>query len=569
VPTDTATRMETGIIRTPLEAASSADVDRFDPVPWRFSPGGIAIRLFFTCWLVYSLHFATNISREIYLALAIGDHLSFRVDEYHHMHPDLFEKEGYGWHIGNNPGVSMLAAVPYALSRPLIDRVVERVNRNRAATGLAEPPTYNSPWPMARDFYKEAWRRGLDIKFGLAAFVMQLMLMAPSSALGVVVMFYVLRRVFESDQTALWMALLYAFGTPVFFRTGYLNQNLMLGHIAFFGFVTVWNPWGSDRWSARTRFFLGGLAGGTALLFDYSGIVFLLGLFIYGIAKRIHAVSMRDAVRHCRYYILGTLGPVGLLWFYQWKSFGHPFYPGQHWMPPVEWIELGYRGFGWPQLDLLLSLAFDYRYGLFVSSPILLLAVVSPLRNRRTGQLLPTRELTSMIMLFVTLWVFFSGSNYTRLQFNTGIRYMTPALPFLFVPAAIALNSLPRLPIYFTALVSVAGSWSLAMHRDVERGLGVLDPIVHIFLGGFKLPVLTTLSRMGGKYREFFEHGTSPLPLFAFTAVVLWIIWTLAHRSKAMLAPNPNTHGECRSFCTTHQTEAPLHVADVSGSHSR
>ncbi len=75
-------------------------------------PGSIAWRLFLTCWIVYALHFATDISREIYPAVALGDHFSFRVDEYAGLHDDLFEKEGYGWHIGNNPGVSMMAALP-------------------------------------------------------------------------------------------------------------------------------------------------------------------------------------------------------------------------------------------------------------------------------------------------------------------------------------------------------------------------------------------------------------------------------------------------------------------------
>src|SRR5262249_37796236 len=129
-------------------------------------PRGVAVRLFLTCWIVYALHFATNSAREIYLALAIGDHASFRVDEYAHMHPDLFETPGRGWHHGANPGVSMLAAIPYALARPVIDRVVERVNRARAARG-GEPPPYDSPWPMAREFYREAWKRGLDIRLGL------------------------------------------------------------------------------------------------------------------------------------------------------------------------------------------------------------------------------------------------------------------------------------------------------------------------------------------------------------------------------------------------------------------
>ena len=134
----------------PSRSQNSATSDGADPLPWRYSTKGIAIRLFLTCWLIYVLHFASNTVREIYPALALGDHLSFRVDEYAHMHPDLFEKEGYGWHIGNNPGASMVAAIPYALARPIIDPLVAYVNRTRAASGATEPPSYDLPWPMAR-----------------------------------------------------------------------------------------------------------------------------------------------------------------------------------------------------------------------------------------------------------------------------------------------------------------------------------------------------------------------------------------------------------------------------------
>src|SRR5262249_5990466 len=137
-----------------------------EPKQWIFPTRSIAIRLFFTCWVVYVAHVATNTVREIYLALSIADHFSFRVDEYANMHADLFEKKGYGWHIGANPGASMLGAIPYALSRPVMDRVVAKVNQARAAS-QKEPPKYASPWPMAQKFYAEAWRRGYDIKFGL------------------------------------------------------------------------------------------------------------------------------------------------------------------------------------------------------------------------------------------------------------------------------------------------------------------------------------------------------------------------------------------------------------------
>jgi len=64
---------------------------------------GVAVRLFLTCWIVYSAHATTNAVREVYLALSIRDHASFRVDEYLGLHDDIFEVPRFGAHIGNNP----------------------------------------------------------------------------------------------------------------------------------------------------------------------------------------------------------------------------------------------------------------------------------------------------------------------------------------------------------------------------------------------------------------------------------------------------------------------------------
>ncbi|HEX9107567.1 MAG TPA: hypothetical protein VF832_10075, partial [Longimicrobiales bacterium] len=69
---------------------------------------GIAVRLLLTCWLVYTLHFATNTVREIFPALSLGDHLSVDVSEYLGLHPDLFAIPGRGAFINNNPGASFM-----------------------------------------------------------------------------------------------------------------------------------------------------------------------------------------------------------------------------------------------------------------------------------------------------------------------------------------------------------------------------------------------------------------------------------------------------------------------------
>jgi len=419
--------------------------------------------------------------------------------------------------------------------KPAVDAVQRRVLAAREASGQTEPPEFDTEWTNARRFYAEAWRRGLDIKLGLAAFIMQVFCMAPSSALAVVLLFGVLARVTGSERKALWLALAYAFATPVFFRTGFLNHNLMLGHIAFAGFAAVWDPWQRAGWSLRTRYVLAGLAGGTAILFDYSGAILILGLGLYAFVKRGLEAGWADGFRHGLWYTLGTLPPVFLLWFYQWAAFGNPFLPGQHWMPPVQWIDQGYQGFTVPQGDILWMLLFDHRFGLAIAGPLLAIGLLAPLVERGGRRLLPKVELWGLWGICVAMYLFFSCNSYTRLQYNTGIRYLACLFPFLMVLAVPVVLRLwawrPRTALLLV-LASFVINWPLAMYREVERPLGLFDPVVRTFTGGFALPGLSTMHLMRGMFGSFVENGVSPLPLFALTAAILYAIWSPRFRRQ-------------------------------------
>lgn len=552
----------------------------------------VAIRLFLTCWVVYGVFFTTDVVREHYLAVAIGEDLTFRVDPYGGLHPDLFEIPGRGWHIGNNPGASMIAAIPYAVFAPAVNAVAARVQARREAAGMDEPPEYRTEWELSRGFYREAWRRGLDVKLGLAAWVTHAFGMAPLSAAAVALMFLVLAAAFDGGWTAggeprtvggdnrtagdgdprtvgngdpgtaLVLALIFAFATPVFFRTGFLNQNLLLGYVAFAGFAVAWNPAGWEL-SGRARAALAGLAGGLCVLLDYSGVVAMAGLYAHLLVRRRREGGcLKEATVA---FAIGAAGPIGLLWFYQWKAFGNPFLPGQHWMPPVEWIDLGYQGYGLPQPELLWMLAADHRFGLFVSGPLFLLALAWPwIRRRGTGATgagatgedpagedptgedpvgrargLPALEGWTCLLLVLGFLVFFAGSNYTRLQFNTGVRYMAAAFPFAFLPAAAVWRAMPRWAAWAAVAVSLAVSVPLAMYREVERPLGVIDPILETLRRGPDLPVHRTVTRME-MFPEWIETATSPWVLFPVAAAMVWAIWRTGRgKSRAGRGSSP------------------------------
>lgn len=473
-------------------------------------------RVFLTVWIVCTLHFATNTVREIYPALSFGDHLSFNVQEYAGLHPDIFELPGRGWFINNNPGASMVGAVPYVLARPVIDRVVAKVQEDRAARGQTEPPPFDSPWPMAQEFYRQSFQRGYDIKFGLAAGVMQVGAMAPLAALSAVVMFRLLAAKMTSIIGAAVLALLYAFATPVLFRSGQLNQNLLVAHCALFAFALLWRPWDQAISIPPRAYWLAGLLAGWAVVCDYSGIVVMAVLSLYALTRWTSTPALARRARGIVLFFLGLAASGAVLAAYQWACFGHPLYPAQHYMPAANFTDRGYQGFSTPQMDLLWDTAFGLRFGLFTSAPLLLLALWIPAWRQRT-RLVGKAELMAILAMVGGFFVFCSANQYGRMQFNTGVRHIVPVVPFLFLLAAGALLHMPRL---WAVLFSVGGtyvSWCLAMYRDVEQGSwGLPDVMLNITLGGPRLPWLTTLSRM---------RGSLPLPAdISFTAATVLIL---------------------------------------------
>jgi mannosyltransferase len=478
---------------------------------------GLAVRLFLTCWLVYALHFATNTVREIFPALSLGDHLSFDVSEYRGLHSDLFEIPGRGTFINNNPGASMLGAVPYALARPLIDRVVERVQRRRAASA-SPAPEYRTIYPLARRFYQRAYERGLDVKFALAAGVMQVFLMAPLSALAAVFMFLLCLRQGASPSVALALAFLYAFATPVFYRTAQLNHNLLVAHCALFAFGLLWRREGGP--GGLLRPLAAGLLAGWSVVLDYSGVVIVVGLGAYAFLRASPARAQAESWCEGSVFAVGAAASVSVLIACQWTAFGHPFYPAQHFMPPTPLSGEGYRGMTWPQADLLWKTAFGIRYGLFTSAPLLLLALVPSVGRSRRESIVSGREAITCAGITVAIFLLAACNQYARLQFNSGVRHTIPAVPFLFLLAANAFVRLPRRPAVAIGVVATGWSWCLAMARDVEQGLGVLEPIRRIAAEGFRLPWLTTLERMG-----YVTEGACEIPLLLGSAVAIGAIW--------------------------------------------
>jgi hypothetical protein len=509
----------------------------------------IALRLFLTVAIVYAVHFSSNVVRESYLAISLGETLSVRVDDYLGLHPDLFEIPGRGGYINNNPGASMLGAIPYALARPVIAGIL------RAKPELARPKppaTYDDARPNREHFMNQARSRGLDVKLVLAAAAMQVGLMAPLGGLAAVIVFLFLRARLRDSRLALWLALLYAFGTPIFFRSAFLNQNAIVAHCVLFAYVLLagMRPRARGETASAREVAGAGALLGVALLTDYSALPFIVAFGIWALAVPWRASGVSGAARAATYMALGALGPIALLLGYQWAAFGSPWFPAQRYMPATFLSVRGWNGFSVPSPELFWRNFLDPRYGLFVFSPMLAAALAAPFLRRERGG--PTRTELAVIFGATALLLLFSSANqFAFLQWNTGVRYMVPAAPLLFFALVPVLLRAPRWTVWTLVLLTITVSWSVSMTRE-----NVPTALAQVLVGGFTLPILIVIRKTASGYAEFVSQtGVSPLPLFTLVGVTLWLLWrgvrfppveadpvVEADGSGALLAPSRAQH---------------------------
>jgi hypothetical protein len=103
----------------------------------------------------------------------------------------------------------------------------------------------------------------------------------------------------------------------------------------------------------------------------------------------------------------------------------------------------------------------------------------------------------------------------------TGVRYVVPVVPALFLLSFLALVRLPALVQFVVIVLTFAESWCLSMVRATD----ISDSIVRVLLGGFQLPWVNVLAKMAPQYLPFLGQQASPLPLFVLCGALLYGVW--------------------------------------------
>lgn len=481
-------------------------------------------RLFLVAWIMYSVHFATNVVREHYPAFSIVEHGTFRVDEYQGFHSDIFvHKDGHSV-IGNQVLVSVLAAVPLLVFDPVLD-ALEAYSKARLASGDAPQGDYRTNKPMRVQFFRLVRERGLELRFGAATAVTSVFFMAPITA-GFLVYFYgVLLRRGLSPRDATSVALLLGFCTPIFFRQASLNHNMFVMYAMFIAFCLLWDRPAEGPVPLRNRL-LAGFFGGITLATDYVGVIILPLLYFYLLVSRMRSASFQVAFVESLAMVVGSLPPVGFLLYSQWAMYGNPFLPGQYWMPDQnEFTQVGAKGITMPDPEIFVDSLVSSDYGMYSWGPLLLLSLWPARRLADSGLVVPRFERRWLAVTWLVFLLFTSINQYSRLQFNSGFRYLIPLVPFLMLVVADRWLQLGRWVRVAITGATLLHSWVLTVFREpVLRSWGLfMDE-------GVRLPWYRVLSMTASPDSPVLGNWWVPSIVLALAVGVSAALWQYGAR---------------------------------------
>jgi hypothetical protein len=488
-------------------------------------------RIFLIAWVLYSVHFSTNVVREHYPAFSLAEHGTFRVDEYQGFHSDIFVHPNGHSVIGNQVFVSALAAIPLLIFDPVLD-ALEKYSKRKLANDGVHNDEYRTEKPNRVKFFKLVKERGLDLRFGAATLITSAFFMAPLTALCLVLMYRVFTLRGVRPDRATELTFLFGFATPIFFRTSHLNHNMFVMYAMFVSFALLWvRPEMSFPVPLRNRL-AAGLFGGMALASDYIGLVILPLLYGYLLISRLPSASIKESFREALAFVIGTIPPILFLLYSQWAMYGNPFLPGQYWMPDQnEYTAVGIRGFAWPTPDLFIKNLFDPGYGIYTWGPILLLGLIPAIWYRNEDLIVPRRERRFIAVSFIALLIFCSANQYARLQWNSGFRYLVPIVPFTFLALADHWVRLPRSVRLPLATLALLHSWVLTVFRE----LSVQESWQLFLREGIQLPWLRVL-RMTSSLTSAWGQGQAlSILILGGTFLFIWIIWRYGARFEAQV----------------------------------
>ena len=380
-----------------------------------------------------------NADTHIFLTASMVDRGSITLDPFAHFTGDIAFAHGH-YYADKAPGLSLLMIPVYALLKYTL------LGGHTYASLFALPPA-------ARDDF-------------LVRYLLTLVYAGIPTGILCVLLYRFLGRFEISNFWRALVALTYGLGTFARAFAGELFSHQLSALLVFGAFLLLYRI---QRGEVTQRAqILVGLLLGTAIITEYPTALIVLAIMLYALAG--HHAWRKTLAR----IAAGALPPLVIGALYNTLAFGGPLSLGYAHLDGPQSFRLGqaqgFFGITAPHLDALWQTTFGPYRGIFLLSPVLLLAIPGFVLLWRKPK---WRRETLLWLAIVVIYGLFSVSYYAwNGGYSMGPRQFLPALPFLMVPvgAFIAHRQSRR----WRALVLILAACSIIV---VELAAAV-DPLV-------------------------------------------------------------------------------------------
>ena len=349
-----------------------------------------------------------NADTHLYLTASIVDRGTLNIDPFAHDTGDIAYANGH-YYADKAPGLSLLAVPGYALLKYTL------------AGGKPYIALVTAPPNSRIDF--------------LLRYMLALLYATLPTGILAALLYQFLGRMGVASPWRDLVALTYGLGTIARPFADELFSHQLAALLIFGGFVLLYR---AGRGELSERFYaLAGLMLGCAVITEYPTALLVAVLCVYALVRetrRVHAAGWLAA---------GVLPPALVGAVYNTLAFGGPLRQGYAYLSGPQQFRSGQAkglmGVTYPHLDALWQTSFGGYRGLFLLSPVLLLAVPGFIALwRREGW----RAEARLWIALVALYELFSVSYFEwDGGFSMGPRQFLPALPFLMLPIGELLRS--------------------------------------------------------------------------------------------------------------------------------
>jgi hypothetical protein len=289
---------------------------------------------------------------------------------------------------------------------------------------------------IAESIFSYLFPNDPELQIRLSAYVSTLCTTVLCSTLLCLLFFHFFLVYFHVDVSkALFLTVCFGFGTLAFSYSTTFYTHMLSAFFLFLAFILLLNVRTGHTMHEKRSVFFSGLSVGMGVLGEPSVIYGCGVLFLYMLSSR----QTRSLIP---YFILGGIPFVIIQISYNMVCFGSPLSYSYQFSNEIVMVKVNGNLFGIPSLKAILNLLILPYRGLFVSSPVLLMAIPGFFIGVRSKEFTVEVIVASMIALafFIFLASFYGWDGGS----TVGPRDILAMFPFLFFIASFSSLLFPK-----------------------------------------------------------------------------------------------------------------------------